>query len=60
MRCYNCQEFGHFADEHKNVKKPIAREETVNLATEESNLFMAYTEDVLLQGVQEMKIQDNL
>ena len=36
------------------------REETVNLATEESNLFMAYIEDVLLQGVQEMKIQDNL
>ena len=35
-------------------------EETVNLTTEESNLFMAYTKDVLLQGVQNMQIQDNL
>ena len=60
MRYYNCQEFGHFADEYKNEKKPRVREETVNLAIEESNLFMAYTKDVLLQGVQEMKIQDNL
>ena len=36
------------------------REETVNLATKESKLFMAYTQDILLQGVQEMKIYDNL
>ena len=36
------------------------REETVNITTEESNLFMAYTKDILLQGVQEMKIQDNM
>ena len=36
------------------------REETTNLAIEESNLFLAYIEDILLQGVQEMKIQDNL
>ena len=60
VRCYNCQEFGHFADECKNEKKPRVREETVNLTTEESNLFMAYTEDVLLQGVQDMKVQENL
>ena len=60
VRCYNCQEFGHFANECKNEKKPRVREETVNLTTEESNLFIAYTEDGLLQGVQDMKIQENL
>ena len=60
VRCYNFKEFGHFANECKNEKKPRVREETVNLAIEESNLFMAYTEDVLLQGVQEIKIQDKL
>ena len=43
MRCYNCQEFRHFVDECKNEKKPRVREEIVNLAIEESNLFMAYT-----------------
>ena len=59
VRCYNCQDFGHFADECKNERKPRAREEAANLATEESTLFMAYTEDILLQGVQEMRIQDN-
>ena len=42
-----------------NAKMRV-REETMNLTTEESNLFMAYTDDILLQGVQEMKIQDNL
>ena len=31
-----------------------------NLTIVESNLFMAYTEDILLQGVQEMKIEDDL
>ena len=30
------------------------------LTTEESNMFMAYTEDILMQGVQEMKLYDNL
>ena len=59
FRCYNCQEFEHFADECKNDTKPRVREETANLAKEESTLFMAYTEDILLQGVQEMRIQDN-
>ena len=60
VKCYNCQEFRHFADECKNEKKPKVCEETANLEIEESNLFMAYTEDILLQGVQQMKIQDNL
>ena len=32
----------------------------MNLTTYESKLFMAYIEDILLQGVQEMNIQDNL
>ena len=36
------------------------REESTNLTTEESNLFMAYAKEILLQGVQEMKRQDNL
>ena len=36
------------------------REETVNLATEESTLFMAYTKDILLQGIQEMEVEENL
>ena len=43
VRCYNCQDFGHFVDECKNEKKPRVREELANLATTESNLFMAYT-----------------
>ena len=60
VRCYNCQEFGHFSYECKNKKKPRVCEESMNLKMEESNLFMAFTEDVLLQGVQEMDLQDNL
>ena len=60
VRCYDCQEFGHFSDECKNEKKPRVREESTNLTTEESNLFMAYTKDILLQGVQEMNLQDNV
>ena len=60
VRCYNCQEFGHFAGECRNEKKPRVREESANLTTEESNLFMAYTEDILLQGVQEMNLQENV
>ena len=43
----------------KTKKKLRVREEIVNLTTEESTLFMAYTEDILLQGVQDMRIQDN-
>ena len=48
MRCYNCQEFGHFANECKNEKKPRVRQETTNVTMEESNPFMAFIEDVLL------------
>ena len=33
VRCYNCQEFNHFANEYKNEKKPRVREETANLIT---------------------------
>ena len=43
VQCYNCQDFGHFADECKNEKKPRVRDESANLMIEESNLFMAYT-----------------
>ena len=50
----------HFADECKNEKKPRVREESVNLTTKESNLFMAYTEDIPPQGVQEMNLQKNV
>ena len=55
-----CQDFGHFVDERKNEKKPRVREESVNLTTKESNPFMAYSEDILLQGVQEMILQENV
>ena len=51
MRSYNCQEFGHFAYECKNEKRPRVCEETTKVKMEESNLFMAFTKDVLLQGV---------
>ena len=44
----------------KREKKPRVHEESVNLTTKESNLFMAYIEDILLQGVQEMNLQDSL
>ena len=50
---------GHFADECKKRKKPRVHEESMNLTTKESNLFMAYIEDILLQGVQEMNLQDS-
>ena len=60
VQCYNCQDFSHFAYECQNEKKPRVSEESANLTTQESNLFMAYIEDILLQGVQEMKLQDNL
>ena len=60
VQCYNCQDFGHFADECKNEKKPRAREEAANLSIEESSLFMAYTEDFLLQGSQEDNLSKNL
>ena len=36
------------------------REESANLIKEESNLFMAFTKDILLQGIHEMNLQDNL
>ena len=36
------------------------REETTNVIVEESNLFMAFTKDVLVQGVQEMTLQDSV
>ena len=60
VQCYNCQEFGHFTDECKNEKKPRVREKLANLTIEESNLFMAYTEDILLQAVQEMNLKENV
>ena len=41
-------------------KKPTVHEESTNLTTQESNLFMTFTEDILLQGVQEMSLHDNL
>ena len=44
----------------KTRKKPRVHEESVNVTTEESNLFMAYIEDILLQGVQEMNLQENV
>ena len=50
IQCYNCQDYDHFADECKNERKPRVREEAANISIEESSLFMAYTEDVLLQG----------
>ena len=50
VQCYNCQDYGHFADECKNERKPRVREEAANISIEESSLFMAYTKDVLLQG----------
>ena len=59
VQCYNCQDFGHFADECKNEKKPRVREEVANISVEESSLFMAYTEDFLLQGSQEDNLSKN-
>ena len=59
VQCYNCQDFGHFADECKNEKKPRVREEVANISIEESSLFMAYTEDFLLQGSQEDNLSKN-
>ena len=56
VRCYNCQEFDHFADECKNEKKARVRDESINLTTEDTNIFMAFTKDILLQGVQEMNL----
>ncbi|XP_078429348.1 uncharacterized protein LOC144701406 [Wolffia australiana] len=50
VRCYNCQGFGHFADECTNDRKPRARDEAANVTVEESKLFMAFTETALLQG----------
>ena len=60
VQCYNCQDFGHFADECKNEKKPRVRDESANLMIKESSLFMAYTEDILLQGTQEANLTKNL
>ena len=60
VQCYNCQDFGHFADECKNEKKPRVRDESTNLSIEETSLFMAYTEDILLQGSQEVNLTKNL
>ena len=42
------------------TKKPRVHEESVNLTTEESNIFMDFPEDIPLQGAQEMNLQDNL
>ena len=39
VQCYNCQDFGHFADVCKNKKKPRIREELENLTIEESSLL---------------------
>ena len=36
------------------------REELANLTTKETNLFMAFTKNILLHGNQEMNLQDNL
>ena len=44
----------------QNQKKPRVREESVNLRTKESILFLPYIEDILLQGIQEMNLQENL
>ena len=52
--------FRPFADECKNEKKLRASEEAANLSIEESSLFMAYTEDFLLQGSQEDNLSKNL
>ena len=37
-------------------EKPRVREESSNLTMEETNLFMMFTEDILVQGVQEMNL----
>ena len=60
VQCYNCQDFSHFADECKNEKKPRVRDESANLTIEESSLFMAYTEEILLQGSQEVNLTKNV
>ena len=60
VQCYNCQDFGHFADECKNEKKSRVRDELENLSIEESSLFMAYTKDIFLQGSQEVNLTKNV